>query len=95
MDNPNIELARERKAVAMARFAIRIDINPDALAVRATDEEWKNLAKLAGVNPPGSVATKERVVEIMREFRSAMKSCDEIEFEELGPSRTAGDRYED
>ncbi len=77
MSNPNEAYARELKAAAMARVALAFDLNPDALAKRATSVEWGNIAKLAHVNPPGSQETKDRVVEIMRQHRQAMKSCDE------------------
>lgn len=58
--------ARNRKAVAMSAWAQACDFTADDVENAFDDEAWKNLAAMAEVNPPGSQATKNLVVEIMR-----------------------------
>lgn len=66
-DNSNAseQSAREQQAFAIARLYSQRAI---VLLLNATDDEWQNLATVAGQRKP-SEETRARVIEILRGWR--------------------------
>ncbi len=68
MPNPYLEAGRLRKAVALADYLVAKGFTADLVEVM-NREQWRDIAKHAGVNPPNSQESKDMILERLRRLR--------------------------
>jgi hypothetical protein len=68
MSNPYEESSRLKKAVALADYLADNQCSEEMARIM-TGDQWRAIAKRAGVNPPNSQETKALIYERLRRVR--------------------------